>query len=215
MIVVYVDEAGDLGFKPKASKYFAVGYIMIHPPGRISGNVKRFLKNTNQHNKMKLTEFKFRRDNNLVRCKFLDTICKQDFCGGQVIINKKVVQPHLRDKPTVLYNYVVVDTIWKAILSEYGINIDQVNLYLDLSMSKPRRDEFDNYFSLRLAAFFEENKIPNTIAHKAFHVHSHNEPCIQVVDYIASSLFRAYEFNDSKYYEMIRSKIKYTMSWPR
>lgn len=215
LIVVYVDEAGDLGFKSKSSKYFAVGYIMLQSSSRISGDVKRLLKNTNRHKGAHLTEFKFRLDNDLIKCIFLNAICKYNFCGGQVLIEKEAVQPHLRDKPPILYNYVVVDTIWKAIFSEYGIDIDHVNLYLDLSMSKNMRDEFNKYFSLKLVELSYENKIINKITHNVFHVHSHHEPCIQVVDYIASSIFKAYEHNNSKYYEMVRDKIKYKLSWSK
>lgn len=213
MIDVYADEAGDLGFGGRATKYFAVGYIMSRSSNQVSTNVRRFLKNTNRHSNRKLVEFKFRLDSDTIRCRFLNKVCEQDFCGGQIIVNKKAVQPHLKGKPVVLYNYLIVDTIWKAVISEYGSSLEHVNLYLDRSLTRSRREEFDAYSLSKLEWLCSVSNMENNITSTVFHVDSHNEPCIQVVDYLASSLFRAYEYNDSKYYEMVRTRIKYSMSW--
>jgi len=82
VINVYVDEAGDLGFGDKASRYFIVAYAIIEQPGRISVTTQRLLKTLNNNRRHPIDEFKFSNDNEYIRLKFLNLIRKSNFDGG-------------------------------------------------------------------------------------------------------------------------------------
>jgi hypothetical protein len=130
-----------------------------------------------------------------------------------MVINKNSVSSHLRDKKSILYNYLVADNISRTLLSEYR-DILHVNLYLDLSMSELSRNQFNSYFSNKmswLSSIANDNQ--HNITNEVFHVCSHNEPCIQLADYLSGTLYRSYEYNEPQYYEMIMNKIKYNVEW--
>jgi hypothetical protein len=110
------------------------------------------------------------------------------------------------------YNYLIADNIAKTILTEYS-GIKHVNLYLDLNISEHSRNHFNSYFSEKISWLSSTEGITDYITNNVYHVYSHDEPCIQVADYLAGSLFRSYESDNSAYYEMILHKVKHTTSW--
>ena len=77
-------------------------------------------------------------------------------------------------------------------------------------MSKKSRNEFDKYFSNKIAWLTSPDKISK---HIIFHDYSHQEPCLQVADYLAGSLYQLFENNDSRYYDMIKHKVTYIHQW--
>jgi Protein of unknown function (DUF3800) len=212
VINVYVDEAGDLGFGDKASRYFIVAYAIIEQPGRISVNTQRLLKTLNNNRRHPIDEFKFSNDNEYIRLKFLNLIRKSNFDGGQVVIKKAAVKEGLRDKKLILYNFVVADSIATAIVNTYD-NFVQVNLHLDRSMSKESRVQFDDYFERKMNWKLSEFKKKHDVCNKISHDYSHHESCIQVVDYIAGSLFQLFERENPRYYDVIKDKIIHKNEW--
>jgi len=45
MAYIFLDESGDLGFKPKSSKWFVATIILTSNPKKIEKNIKTFVKN--------------------------------------------------------------------------------------------------------------------------------------------------------------------------
>lgn len=211
-IDVYVDEAGDLGFSPSSTKYFIIAYLIVEHPNRIGTEVKRLLKTLNKKNRKKINEFKFREDEDKVRLKILSFIRKRyDLKAGKVVINKGYVMNHLKVNKELLYNYLIADFIVEDIVNFYDTR--HINLHLDLRMSKTAIHSFNDYFARKVSWRLIDSGRTSNITNKVFHDNSQNEPCIQIADYIAGSLFRFYERQVPKYLEIIDNKIVYSHSW--
>lgn len=183
--------------------------VIIEQPGRISVNTKRLLNNKRGH---PIDEFKFSDDNEYIRLKFLNLIRKLNFDGGQVVIKKAAVKEQLRDKKLILYNFVVADNIATAIVNTYD-NFAQVNLHLDRSTSKESRAHFDDYFKRKMDWKLSEFKKKHDVRNMISHDYSHHESCIQVVDYIAGSLFQLFARENARYYDVIKDKIIHKNEW--
>lgn len=209
---MFVDESGDLGFNTVSTKHFVIGYVVSLNTQRLRVNVSRLLKRLNMRHKYKLSEFKFSNDREFIRCKMLQYIVKQDFNGGFVAIRKASVAPRLREKKGILYNFIIAEYVVSNLLASFD-NITSINLHLDRSMSREARQHFDSYFSDKLSWKQFIKDIDTPIKSRVFHDHSHQEPCIQIADYIAGSLFQYIERNNSCYYDVIKQKIVYSKSW--
>ena len=214
-IDIFVDESGDLGFTDKASKHFIIGYVVASNPRRVNADVKRLLRSLNQRHHRKINEFKFSNDTDeFVRQKFLNLIGDLELEAGRIVIEKKaVVSSYLRDNKKKLYNYVIAEYILNDVMAVYG-DIDHISLHLDRSMSKSSREEFDSYFAKKVSwKIADSDNTAREITCNVFHDYSHHEPCLQIADYIAGSLFQLHERNRSQYYEMIKAKVVHAHSW--
>jgi hypothetical protein len=212
-IDIFVDESGDLGFTDKASKYFIIGYVVANCPFRAEVDVKRQLKKLNLRNHHKINEFKFTNDRDFVRHKFLNLIDSLEIEAGTVVIKKTAVVERLRDNKKKLYNFVIAEYIMRNVMAVYG-DIDHINLHLDQSMSKRSREEFGRYFTEKVSwKIYASGNSGRQITNNVFHDYSHQQPCLQIADYIAGSSFQLHERSKSQYYEMIKAKVIHTHSW--
>ena len=183
IVYVFLDESGDLGFKRKSSKVFIIAYVITANPENIRNRVKRLrkrLKSIRRRKRIVLNEFKFNRDSKEVKMMLFNLLRKLDFEIGYVVIDKKYVKAELRDKPTVLYNYLTVHYIITNVLSRY--EPDNIIFTLDKSLPKSSRDAYDDYFMNKLhwRTLIQGNKkLPK---HEIKHVGSRGEICIQVAD---------------------------------
>jgi hypothetical protein len=212
IIDVFVDESGDLGFSRKSTNYFVIGFIVVSHKERIKTDVKRLLKKLNVRNHKKIYEFKFSNDSKYVRCKMLNLISKSEIEAGQIVVKKSAVRNDLRDKKSILYNFLVAEYVMRDILSSYT-NINHINLHLDLSMSKKSREDFDDYFSNKVSWRSLLTGVNQSITNKVYHDYSHSDPCLQMADYLAGSLFQLYEHNDCSFYDIIKVKVVHTHGW--
>lgn len=214
VIYVFLDESGDLGFKRKSSKVFVVAYVITTNPENMRIRVKRLrkrLKSTRRRKRIVLNEFKFNRDSKKIRMILFNLLKELDFEIGYVVIDKNYVKYELRDKPTVLYNYLTVHFVITNILS--GYNPDKIIFTLDKSLPRSSRVTYDYYFTNKLhwRSLIQGNK--KFSRHEVKHVDSRGEVCIQVADYIAGAAYRKFEFSDPTYYNMIKDKIVFRNSW--
>jgi Protein of unknown function (DUF3800) len=201
-----------LGFSPSSTRYFVIAYLIVEHPNRIGTEVKRLLKTLNKKNRKKISEFKFSEDEDKVRLKVLSFISRRlNLKAGKIVVNKVFVMNHLRESKDRLYNYLIAEFIVQDIVHFYDTS--HINLHLDLSMSRIAIHSFNDYFARKVSwRLIDSGRIPN-ITNKIFHDYSQNEPCIQVADYIAGSLFRFYERQEPKYLEIIDNKIVYSHGW--
>ena len=212
IIDVFVDESGDLGFSQKSTNYFVIAYIVVSRSERIKIDVRRLLKKLNVRSHKKIREFKFSNDSNYVRCKMLNLISKSDIQAGQIVVKKSAVRNDLRNKKSILYNFLVAEYVMRDILSSYN-DINHINLHLDLSMSKKAREDFDDYFSNKISWKSLLTGVNQSISNLVYHDYSHNDPCLQVADYLAGSLFQLYEHDDCSFYDRIKAKVVHTHGW--
>jgi hypothetical protein len=104
------------------------------------------------------------------------------------VIKKTAVASHLRQNKKILYNFVIAEYIMRDVMTSYS-DAYQINLHLDLSMSKSSREAFDRYFAERVSWKNCIMGIDHYMTNKVSHDYSHQEPCLQIADYIAGSSF--------------------------
>ena len=149
-VSVYVDESGDAGFDDKTSEFFTVGYAFAVDGSAAKENktVKRALKNINAGSKMKISEFKFSANTDVVRRRFLKTVNGLDADLGVFCVSKDSVKPDLKKGPYAFYEHAVVDTIAAHLVEDYIRAHDHdnsVSLTIDRSLAENARHSFDEY----------------------------------------------------------------------
>ena len=212
LIDVFVDEAGDLGFNLRSSKTFVVSYFTTQDSQRIRTDTKRLLKRINNKYKRKISEFKFSKDSCEIKNRFFNLIKEMDICIGYVAIEKRAVKDELKDKPLILYNYLIVNYPITNILSRY--NLTKISFILDKNLTKEARRMFDDYLKGKVSwkSFLMSKDEP---AINICHLDSQEDPCIQVADYLADAIFSKFEHNNNIYYDLIKDKIQFKDSWGR
>lgn len=214
---LYQDESGDLGFKAGSSKYFVVVILCSEESKRISNVVRKFkgqlikagwpsdieIKAHNLYDTPRNRDipdtYKYKRNS----AKPIETILRRltacEIEIDAIVVRKDRINTDLRNLPnSILLNYfsgrVLIDRITK-----YG----NVNLYVDLT-NKQTHDShhFDGYIKtgtyLTKKAFFPLN---------IEHVDSNVVRGVSAVDFFAWSVFRKYEYNDSRFVNIFKHKI--------
>ena len=208
-VLVYIDEAGDLGFSSKSSEFFTMGYVFTVNKLTTNENkqVKRLLNNINtsirNHNK-KILEFKFSVNTDNIKRKVMKTIQKLDVCIGIICISKDSVKAELRNSK-MFYRHVLVEKIFTSLINRYMKTQDSDNnieIILDKSLYEDGIKSFDKY------AIEKIRKIDSmtNICIKITHEDSRKIPMLQVADYVASSTQRKITHDDSIYFDMISNK---------
>ncbi len=90
---VYVDESGDLGFKPNATKYFVVAFLTCDSSLDMRKEMTRLLKKLHQKGQYHYSrnELKFSKMNDLCRKIVLQKISGVDCYKGVIIVEKRFV----------------------------------------------------------------------------------------------------------------------------
>ncbi|MEN3006790.1 MAG: DUF3800 domain-containing protein [Candidatus Methanosuratincola petrocarbonis] len=207
-LYVFVDEAGDLGFTNKATRFFVIAYVIPENHARTKTVIHRLKRSLKKKDK-KLNEFKHSKDCEKVRNMVLERISGLSISIGAVVIDKNSVKKELRDKKSILYNYLVADKVATALLRE---GADKAVLVLDMCMSKEARDHFNTYF-MRKLNWKERISSTHCSILNIMHKHSYEEPNLQIADYVAGAIFRKFERNLDDEYLKIRHLINYTDGW--
>lgn len=220
-VSVYVDESGDLGFSSKSTEFFSIGYVFTYNRFPTAENkvIKHTLNKINKkrkNKKRKLREFKFSNDSTITKNKFLNKIKDMDISVGAICISKDSVKETLAKDPARLYRYVIGDTIITHLVQDYFARHDPYNsikFVIDRSLSESDRNEFNKYCEDKTSfrSWEQDRRIDYKIS--ISHESSESVRMLQVADYIAGSIQRKFERNDSQFYDLIKHKIKYTEQW--
>lgn len=211
-LYLFVDEAGDLGFSKNSTNVFVVCYMATEKPEKLRKCANRLRKRLRVRKRYsKIGEFKFSRDDEYIRKKLLEAIVGENLEVGYMVIDKKFVKTKLKENPSILYNYLVVHYILTNILAKQDIG--EIEFIIDKSLSKQSRERFDEYFRNKLdwKQLVEKGRIPPK--YLITHENSQNDPCLQIVDYLAGAAFSKFEHGDSQYYDIIKPKIQFKNSW--
>lgn len=215
-----MDESGDLGFKQFSSGFFTIAFVFTinRYPSTENKTVRKTIKdlNSKRTKRQKIIEFKFTNDSDVTRKRFLNKIKSMDLTIGVITITKDSVIEELKADPARLYRYLVVENIISFLAEEYLKPWDPYNsisFVIDRSLSKSGIREFNKYcegklsYKTKMRDRYMESNI--TIRHED----SKAVSMLQVSDYIAGSVQRKFEHDNSEYYEIIKSKIKYFREW--
>ena len=118
-----------------------------------------------------------------------------------VVLNKERVYPKLKTKQgkKKLYNFLARFILEKVDLRNHGT---AVNLIIDRSKNREEIRDFNNYVANQLEGLLPLN-VPLYITHEL----SQDNTGLQVVDLFCWGLFRKYESNDTKWYDVFKEAI--------
>lgn len=199
MKYIFLDESGELGFKESSSNYFIITLLScdegeIYSLRRI---IKRVREKIIKKKVKRFPEIKGNNSSDKIRFEILQRFTKTNSEVFAIILEKSKVYEYLKDKKDKLYNYIS-----NLVLNECSFDNPSVCLIVDKSKSNHSlRDDFDNYIRLKLS---EKNHLDKIIIR---HENSHNEACLQVLDFVSWAIFRSYEHKDSRFIDIIKDKI--------
>lgn len=207
---VFVDEAGDLGFRAGATKTFVVAYLIPQSSDRTRVNIQRARRKIRKSHGPVASEFKFSRDSDRTKKFVLEALSRCVFDLGYVVIDKSFVKAELR-RPDLLYNYLVVNYIITNMVNAYDLK--SIRFTIDKSLSKEARQQFDRYLGNKVSwrqVVENEGDMP---AVQIDHKNSYDDPCLQAADYCAGAAFRYFEHGDAAYYSLLKSRMKFSNAW--
>jgi hypothetical protein len=204
-VKIFIDESGDLGFTEKSSKFFVVAALIVHDHLPIHRCFKKIRQNKLKKKFKDLPEFKFNNSGKEIKSRVLKCIAKSDVEIAYSVLRKDMVIPRLRDKHTILYNYLIGSLISK--ISQKHLVDGDVDIIVDKSLNGIQREMFDQYLLYKMIEgnhAIQFDLPPITIDH----VDSCTDPCIQAVDFVAGALHHYYRNDDDTYFQIIDERIK-------
>jgi len=209
---VYIDESGDFGFSRKSTRYFISSFLFVREKAGINAKIKKLLKTLHRQGRYTGSELKFTNSSSSVRTYCLQSFSEFDFGVGVIVIEKRKTAQRLREKPNILYNYIIVHNVIRSLLSLIE-NSERLVINIDKSLSKSNREAFNDYVQNKASWVWSQelgystNLLQDQII--CNHVDSEKEPLIQLADYISGATFQKYERNNSTYYDLIHEKIDF------
>jgi len=215
---IYLDESGDLGFdysKKKTTKKFVITLLVCHSDiarRELRKAVRRTLKNKLNRSKSKsrcIKELKGTNTTLKIKKYFLRNIKSDDWAIYALALNKSRVEANLKTKigKKKLYNFLSRFLLEKLPLSTVERNVEMV---VDKSKNKKETKDFNQYLSNQVEAL-----LPLNTAFHFSHLSSVESAELQAADLFCWGIFRKYERDDEKWYDMFKEKISYETEYLR
>ena len=200
MMYVYLDESGDLGFGQGGTKYFTIAFVVMEDPIPFRRCVKSVKVKYDIPRDVELKGYTTRES---IKTDLLNRFAKLDIEVHSITVRKKNVNPRLQRDTNIFYNYMVGLSLVERILqeppnSDVIINIDKRIISITSGA------KFDEY--LRLKTWYERER--QDIELKIYHIDSQKSHAIQGIDIICNSIFRKYNSNNYKLFNIIQGKVK-------
>ncbi len=133
----------------KRSPIFVITYLIPTNRERLTIDLKKFIR---RKIGVDLPELKFHKDSDEVKRKVLEFLSEEClFEAGYVAIDKNNVKKELREKPSVLYNYLAVHFVLNSVMMVCSPR--KITYVIDRSMSRSRMKAFDEYVERRLCGW--------------------------------------------------------------
>lgn len=191
---IYLDESGDLGFNPNSSKHIVIALLITKTPLHVERCIKKIRQRKLKKKLKELPEIKFNKSSDLIREKILTCIAKEPIEIAYIVLDKNRVNPARHNHKQKIYNFIVGYLMGSL---PYG-NTTHSKLIVDKRISnKVIRADFDEYIKQNIAF-----KVDIT------HENSMYNQCLQATDFIAGAIFRKCESGDSRYFDLIKHRIK-------
>ncbi|MCH8520137.1 MAG: DUF3800 domain-containing protein [Nanoarchaeota archaeon] len=188
---MFIDESGNLGFSKESGRYFIISALIFKDLKQADRFIKNMRRNKFKKELKTATELKANNSSDKLRHYILQKINELDFVQiFHIILDKEEVKSQfLRNDKHKLYNFVA-GKLAKNIL----INNIDIEIIIDKSKGKQFLiNDFDRYFKQKLS-----EKSSNYTC-KISHSYSHNYSGLQLVDFLAWSVYRKYEYKDSTF----------------
>ncbi len=214
MKYIFVDEAGNLDFSNKGTKYFLFTFLIKKRPFEIENKINELKYDLiewsiNNNKKIDLEYFHATENNPHIRKKMFELITKLDKSKISIytyILEKNKVFPEKReDKDTFYINNLEYAT--KNVLE--GTSLENFVIFTDRLPIKHNKNILIKGFKKGISNYIKNHKNNyEDIKYAILHHSSSSNTYLQIVDYINWAIFRKYEREDLEYYNQIRKYIK-------
>lgn len=210
---IFFDESGEMNFSPRSSIYVVLGALNIsHSPTTLMENYWKLRHDLYIHppddaeirKRYQNRRFHASEDPQVVRNRVFDLICENLglFRVNAIILEKNDVYEYLRKEEWLyekLYYYLIRSILYQS------SNLDEVRgiqLLIDHTEDKRlRRATVGGIRSAeREAGLYSRSGI--------YHATSHAHPFLQIADYFCWAIYRKYESEDNRSYDLIRTAIE-------
>ncbi|OPX78359.1 MAG: hypothetical protein A4E45_01369 [Methanosaeta sp. PtaB.Bin039] len=202
--MIYLDESGDLGFGPRSSKYFVLAAIIAREPGNVQRCVKRVRQQKLKKKYKTIPELKFHNSSQTIRDRVLKCVAATDTDIAYVVLRKHQVFERLKNKQSILYNYLSGSLVAK-IITAYKLE-GPTEIFVDKSLYGLERDNFDSYLTWKACLNNHSEEI-DIEPPEIVHIDSRQDRCIQAVDFIAGAINHMYSIDDPSYYSIIEPRV--------
>ena len=200
MMYVYLDESGDLGFGQGGSRYFTISFVVVKDQIHFIRCVKEVKI---KYNIPRNVELKGSNTRESIKKDLLSRFARLDIDVHAITARKKNVEPKLQVDTNIFYNYMVGLSLVEQILQEPAnaeviINVDRRVISVTSGF------KFNEYLRYKIWYEGQRQDIDLEINHRD----SHRNYAIQGIDVICNSIFRKYNSNNYKLFNIIQGKVK-------
>ncbi|MDR1068187.1 MAG: DUF3800 domain-containing protein [Clostridiales Family XIII bacterium] len=196
MTYIYFDESGDLSKnfdRPTASKCFYITFIIVNDPKAIEKVIKKVIAHSKHTPRFRgYLHAAHDRDETVLRG--LRYLARKDIRAVCLRVDKT----HLPEKAAqdVLYKKLVLTLIKRLYKNSILDPAEKYNFVGSRYYSNKRLDrEFIDYISANTSNINVET------------AWTHDDKCLQAVDYFSMAFYRKHENNDSRFYNIIAGSV--------
>jgi len=200
---IFLDEAGNLDFSAKGTKYFSIASVFTTRPFPADGALHSLRFDLIQEG-FDLEYFHASEDKQQVRDRVFGWIQPQTkwFKADSIIVEKPKAAPQVRDEmrfyPEIL-GYLLRYVI-NGLVLDTGLPVVVITDRLPINK---RKKAFEKAIKTTLARM-----LPPTVPYRILHHDSKSCEELQIADYINWAIFRKWERDDKRSYDLIRDSIR-------
>jgi len=208
-IYIFVDEAGDMDFSLKGSKYYMFNFLVKKRPFSLHEHISNYRYSLLERNlleignkRLDIESFHACEDNKYIKqslFEIISTFDENNVKAYSYILEKQKVVPSKRQEKDKFY----IDNLNLAIqqlLNKLKIDENFIIITDRLPIQKNKRKQI-GALKKGIKRYLTKNCL--TIRYDIFHHCSASSVNLQIVDYISWAIFRKYEREDDVFYKKI------------
>ncbi|MCY4623847.1 MAG: DUF3800 domain-containing protein [Chloroflexi bacterium] len=201
-LYLFLDESGDLGFGPKASRFFALTSVAMYRPFQ-GGAALDDLRYDLLEKGVALEQFHCANDNRHVRSQVFEVIAENlgnwqiDTC----VIEKRKTHPSLHQHSsfyTAMFAAFLNSVSWPDMVRD----AHEVIIITDALPVRGKRNAVQKALQGVMA-----HTMPNTIKYNLLHHQSSSHYGLQIADYCGWAVFRKFEYGDPEAHNKLRHAV--------
>jgi hypothetical protein len=197
---IYLDESGDLGYRPGSSSCFILCALVTTDPVRIRRVVKKAREKYLGRSLRDSAELKFTASSPSMRIGLLGMLAKENIVAYYLSLGKSM--PPVGETPRYAERYA---RLTEHLLTRItGRRARKYILFVDRCMGKTSRGHFNDILSSGSGHFGVCASAPINL--QILHLSSQAEPCLQCADFISGAIFAERERADARFLDVIRSR---------
>ncbi|MCC4238748.1 DUF3800 domain-containing protein [Thalassospira povalilytica] len=222
MTFIYLDESGELGFAKSSSRFFVIATLATDNPKRLKNRVRKVKKKIfdagwPSEREIKGTSLfgchrdryipqKIRDDKDKHIEQFLRAALFDESKVHYSIVRKSRIAQHIRDAEYgIAYNFYTGKLLTRAyeyFQGDIDLTVDQRN------KETHHKLPFDGYVKTQIITECNHSS-KLTISHRE----SHDVIGLQAVDFVSWAIFRKFEHDDARFFNLLKPYIGYCDNW--